>query len=109
MSKKQSLAAALQSLGRSEGAQKAPQVRSQTARHAVTAATRTTSPTAQLVKTASTQAPSRHGKKALIGYFEPAVSKQLRQLALDRDTTVQELLREAVNDLFQKNSKPAIA
>jgi hypothetical protein len=56
-----------------------------------------------------TQAPSRHGKKALIGYFEPGVSKQLKQLALDRDTTTQELLREALNDFFQKNSKPAIA
>ena len=54
--------------------------------------------------------PSRAGKKALIGYFDPEVSKQLKQLALDYDRdSVQELLREALNDLFQKYKKPTIA
>ena len=56
------------------------------------------------------QAPSRAGKKALIGYFAPEVSKQLKQIVLDRDrASVQELLREALNDLFQKYKKPTIA
>ena len=56
------------------------------------------------------QAPSRAGKKALIGYFDPEVSKQLKQIVLDRDrASVQELLREALNDLFQKYKKPTIA
>ena len=58
---------------------------------------------------ASAPAPSRVGKKALIGYFDPSVSKQLKQLALDHDSTAQELLREAINDLFQKYKKPSIA
>lgn len=53
--------------------------------------------------------PSRQGKKGIIGYFDPAVSKQLRQIALDEESSVQELLREAVNDLFQKRGKPPIA
>ena len=54
--------------------------------------------------------PSRAGKKALIGYFDPDVSKQLKQLMLDHDrNSVQELLREAINDLFEKYSKPPIA
>ena len=54
--------------------------------------------------------PSRAGKKALIGYFDPDVSKQLKQMMLDHDrNSVQELLREAINDLFQKYSKPPIA
>lgn len=52
-------------------------------------------------------APSRRGKKAVTGHFDPAVSRQLKQLALDLDTTVQALLAEALNDLFEKhNSNP---
>jgi hypothetical protein len=53
--------------------------------------------------------PSRASKKALIGYFDPAVSKQLKQIGLDRDLSVQDLLGEAINDLFQKYKKPTIA
>jgi len=53
--------------------------------------------------------PSRQGKKAIIAYFDPAVSKQLRQIALDEESTVQDLMREAINDLFQKRGKSAIA
>lgn len=51
--------------------------------------------------------PSRQGKKAVTGFFDPAVSRQLKQLALDEDKTVQYLLAEALNDLFVKyNHKP---
>lgn len=53
--------------------------------------------------------PSRQGKKAIAGHFDPAVSKQLKQLALEEDTTVQALLAEALNDLFEKYDKKAIA
>jgi hypothetical protein len=53
--------------------------------------------------------PSRASKKALIGYFDPAVSKQLKQIGLDKDLSVQDLLGEAINDLFQKYKKPTIA
>ena len=35
--------------------------------------------------------PSRQGKKAISGFFDPAVSKQLKQLALDQDASVQRL------------------
>ncbi len=48
------------------------------------------------------QPPSRQGKKAITGHFDPAVSRQLKQIALDNDTTVQALLGEALNDLFLK-------
>lgn len=52
-------------------------------------------------------APSRRGKKAVTGHFDPAVSRQLKRIALEHDTTVQALLAEALNDLFQKyNSNP---
>jgi hypothetical protein len=53
--------------------------------------------------------PSREGKKSVVGYFDSAVSKQLKQIALDEETSVQDLLREAINDLFVKKSKPPIA
>lgn len=53
--------------------------------------------------------PSRQGKKAIAGHFDPAVSKQLKQLALEQDTTVQALLAEALNDLFEKYEKKPIA
>jgi hypothetical protein len=36
------------------------------------------------------------------------VKKQLRILAADRDTTIQDLLAEALNDLFAKHGKPEI-
>jgi len=54
-------------------------------------------------------APARRGKKAVSGHFDPAVQKQLNQMALDEDTSVQALLREALNDLFAKRGKPTIA
>ena len=35
--------------------------------------------------------------------------RQLRQMALDEDSTVNTLLVEAVNDLFRKRGKPPLA
>ena len=54
-------------------------------------------------------APSRRGKKAIGGFFDPAVSRQLKQLGIDHDKSVQDLLAEALNGLFQKWGKPPIA
>lgn len=53
--------------------------------------------------------PSRQGKKTIAGHFDPAVSRQLREIALAEDSSVQELLREALNDLFIKRGRPPIA
>jgi hypothetical protein len=92
MSKKPSLAAALQTLDPPIRPPPAPRARK-----------------AEGPAPMSPQPPSRIGKKALIGYFDPGVSKQLKQMALDDDTTTQELLREALNDFFQKHKKPTIA
>ena len=44
---------------------------------------------------------SRGGLKHVGGYFPPSVSKRLRQMATDEDTTVQDLLGEALELLFQ--------
>ena len=60
-------------------------------------------------RSSSLQPPSRQGKKTIAGHFDPAVSRQLREIALAEDTSVQELLREALNDLFIKRSRPPIA
>jgi hypothetical protein len=61
------------------------------------------------VATKSGTIPSRRGKKTIAGFFDPAASRQLRQIALEEGTNVQELLREAINDLFEKRSKSRIA
>lgn len=53
--------------------------------------------------------PSRTGVKHVGGYFEPEVSRQLRQIALDEDSSVQELLAEALDMLFHSRHKPTIA
>ena len=52
--------------------------------------------------------PSRVGKACVTAYFTPAVRRQLRRLAADRDTTLQALLGEAVNDLFAKHGLPEL-
>jgi len=54
-------------------------------------------------------APSRAGKKAIAGFFDPAVSRQLKEIGLDKDKSVQALLTEALNDLFEKHGRSRIA
>jgi hypothetical protein len=49
---------------------------------------------------------SRVGKKTIAGHFEPEAAWQLRKLAVDRNTTVQKLLEEALGDLFGKYHIP---
>jgi hypothetical protein len=53
--------------------------------------------------------PSRRGKKALTGYFDPEVLKQLKVLAAAEDKTMQSLMTEAINELFKKYGRPHIA
>jgi hypothetical protein len=89
MNKRANLAAALQTATRSGEATASPAVATVTAIRAT--------------------APSRVGKKTVAAHFDPAVSKQLKQLGLDRDSSTQALLREALNDLFTKYGKPPIA
>ena len=65
---------------------------------------------AEAVTTESPHArPSRKGVKHVGGYFTPLVSKQLRQIALDEDSSVQELLAEAIDMLFESRQRPTIA
>lgn len=53
--------------------------------------------------------PSRQGKKALTGYFEPDVLRQLKILAASEGKTVQSLMNEALNEIFKKYGRPHIA
>jgi hypothetical protein len=46
---------------------------------------------------------SRAGKRVLSVYLDPLAWKQLRQLALDTDSTTQALGEEAINLLFAKH------
>jgi hypothetical protein len=65
--------------------------------------------TAAVKATPAPVKPGRVGKRNLTGYFPPAVVKQFKQLALDRDTTVQNLLGEALDEIFAKYRMPQIA
>lgn len=51
----------------------------------------------------SMRPPSRAGKRVLSIYLDPLAWKQIRQLALDNDTSTQALGEEAVNLLFAKH------
>lgn len=53
--------------------------------------------------------PSRKSTKHVGGYFDPAVSKQLREIALAEDSSVQALLAEGIDMIFQSRRKPLIA
>ena len=52
---------------------------------------------------------SRIGKKPITGFFDPEVSRQIKRVALDQDKTMQDLIQEALNDLFRKYDLPPIA
>ena len=53
--------------------------------------------------------PSRKNTKHIGGYFSTEVSKQLRQIALDEDSSIQVLLGEAIDMVFHSRQKPTIA
>ncbi|MXV85463.1 hypothetical protein F4X88_12770 [Candidatus Poribacteria bacterium] len=53
--------------------------------------------------------PSRQGKKMISGHFDKDVHRQLKMLAIEKDTSIQDLLSEALNALFERNNKPPIA
>ncbi|WCT75889.1 hypothetical protein PQ455_20650 (plasmid) [Sphingomonas naphthae] len=58
------------------------------------------------VRTASA---GRQGTKLIGGHFAPEVSTQLRILAAEEGTTVQNLLAEALDDLFVKKGRSRVA
>ena len=54
-------------------------------------------------------ASTREGKRAATLYLEPEALKQLQFVALDEGASLQSLLIEGVNAVFEKRGKPRIA
>ena len=50
---------------------------------------------------------SREGKKGVLIYVSPGLSRELRQLALDEDSTVQALGHEALDSLLVQRGRSA--
>lgn len=84
--------------------------------------TRTEEPPAEPVQDGKEEAPNtprkraavrgrqdRTDKRQIAGFFSPECAKQLRMLAAEQDTTVQELIRDGLNLMFQKHGKSPIA
>ena len=53
----------------------------------------------------STKAKAREGKKAIVGYFSEGLSRQLRIMAIEENTTVQALVGEALDMLMRARGK----
>lgn len=53
--------------------------------------------------------PSRIGKKSINIYTDPDVKKQLKLIGLEEDRTIDDMLKEAINDFFAKKGKSQIA
>jgi len=63
---------------------------------------------AKAVVPAEANAPKR-GKHLISGLFEPPTYRQFTTLAAELGLQRQDLLREALNDVFVKHGKPPIA
>lgn len=53
--------------------------------------------------------PGREDKQLVAGHFPRPIAKQLRLLAVENDTTVQALLEQAIDLLFEKQGRPRVA
>ena len=51
---------------------------------------------------------ARQGKKLISGHFEKDVHYRLKRIALETDTSIQDLLAEALNLLFAQHDEPPI-
>jgi len=54
------------------------------------------------------RAPSREGQRAVTLYVRPEAHKQLRLLSVENGESVQDLMSEALNDLFRKHGRSQI-
>lgn len=53
----------------------------------------------------TTRAKARIGKRALVGYFSPELSRTLNVMATERDTTLQAILGEAIDLWLREQGK----
>jgi hypothetical protein len=54
------------------------------------------------------KARTREGKKMIAAPVDPAAHRQLKMLAAEQSRAAEDLIREALRDLFSKYGKPAI-
>jgi hypothetical protein len=54
-------------------------------------------------------APSRQGKKGLVVYVSPEAAREIKLLAVETGSSIQELGIEAWNDLLRKHNRKQIA
>jgi Antitoxin-like ribbon-helix-helix len=71
-----------------------------------TSASELSQPTPPKARGDSYRSPSRIGKRAAVAWLEPEAVKQLNMVAIQRDTEVQKILVEAINDWFARNGLP---
>lgn len=57
----------------------------------------------------SQRRPSRQGKKLISGHFDKKVHFQLKTIALETDKSIQALLADSLNLLFERHNKEPIA
>ena len=55
------------------------------------------------------KASTREGKKMIAAPLDPAAHRQLKMLAAELERKAEDLIREAIRDLFVKHGKPPIA
>jgi len=67
----------------------------------------TPAPAAEAPATRNKRQPD--GRRGILVRARPEAWKALKQVALDREITLQDLMIEAINDVLQKNGKPPVA
>jgi hypothetical protein len=67
------------------------------------------SPSAAQTQAGEVRSAGRNGKKPLSVWVTPEARRTLRQLAAEQDRTIESLIGEGLNDLFQKYQKPRLA
>jgi hypothetical protein len=73
------------------------------------ASTTPTQPNPEQPATPSGRASGRAGKAMVAGWYDKAAVKQLRMIAVNRETTIQQQLGRALNLLFREEGLPALA
>jgi hypothetical protein len=53
----------------------------------------------------STRAKARENKRAVVGYFSPELQRMLNVMAIERDTTLQAILGEAIDLWLREQGK----
>lgn len=64
---------------------------------------------AGIIKAKRTRQRSRQGLKPIMCWQPPEVSKAIKALALEQDTTVQSLMTDGINRVLKAHGKPPIA